>query len=217
MAIVTGPLHSSEARGAVGALVYNTYRGRAYVKARSTPLLEYTDPQIAAREMMNEVHFAWAALSDEQRDAWSQYAKDNHGCDWTGQLKTLSPWNWYAKIGYLIYNNFGITPTLPPNPVTSYQFATLQAAQVGPNIEITWSPVSPSPSPEWMIETWVTAPHAATVHPSPKLAKRYLSDPEFWGATSFFPSAPGFYTLYLRPVSLVGCTMPMTRLVVEVT
>lgn len=220
MAIVTGPLHSSEARGVVGGktgLVYNSHRGRAYVKANATPLLEYTGPQVATRALMVPIIAGWQALSDVQRDAWADFARENHGCDWTGQLKTLSAWNWYAKVNSpLQYCSEPLLNT-PPNPVSAYLLPGLAYASSLPDVEINWTPATPVPSPDWLLIFWQTALHLPSVHPSLKHAKRATWAPEIDGSVFLTVAAAGFVTVYIQPVSTQGISMPPTRMLIEVT
>lgn len=217
MAIVTGPLHSSEARGAVGALVYNSYRGRAYTKARSTPTVEYSDPQIAARAMMHTIYGYWLGLSPADRSHWSDWAEENHLCDWTGQLKRLSSWNWFAKINYLLLNNTSLWNTQPPNPITSYSLSGLISYQRAPMIVFQWTIADPPPDPAWFLEFWSVGPHPPTLHPSVKMAKRVDPALEADGAFSYLYTLPGSYTTYIRPLSTQGITMPYVRILTEVT
>lgn len=220
MAIVTGPLHSSEARGKVGGptgLVYNTHRGRAYVKANATPLLEYTNPQVATRALMNTIIAAWQALSDDRRAAWQHFADENHLCDWTGQLKRITGWNWFAKANSpLLYTSQPLL-TEPPFPLTSYILHDLAYSGAIPDFYVTWTPATPAPDPGWAIIMWATDFHLPTVHPSIKRAKRTAWASEDSGEIYFDRYIPGFVTLYLQPVSAQGISMPPSRLLVEVT
>ena len=219
MAIVTGPLHSSEARGQIGGvtgLVYNTNRGRSYVKANALPATEFSDLQIATRAIMNDVHALWAALDNAQRAAWSHFAEENHLCDWTGRLKQLSGWNWFAKANFRLLIVGLPTLTDPPFPVTSYILEGLSYTLGTLVVNVFWTPASPAPDPPWTILIWRTAVHLPTVHPSFKLSK--LSSYSFeQDAYNNIPTPDsGTYTLYFQPLSDQGITMPPTRLIVTV-
>jgi hypothetical protein len=220
MALVTGPLHSSEARGVVGGktgLVYNTHRGRAYVKANAVPALEYTDPQIATRALMNTIIAAWQALSADRRTAWHHFAEENHLCDWTGQLKRLTGWNWFAKANSpLLYCTLSLL-TDPPYPITGYLPANLVVTNYEAESELTWTPLDPPPDPAWFFILWQTAPHAPTVHPSIKHAKRVSHTYESVGSHIWPTEDPGWTTVYIQPISAQGISMPPTRLLLEVT
>ena len=220
MAIVTGPLHSSEARGQIGGktgLVYNTYRGRAYVKANALPTTEFSDLQIATRAIMNAVHARWTALSNADRSNWQDFADENHLCCWTGRLKQLSGWNWFAKVNFKLLQAGADPLSSPPFPITAYILEDLSSVPGIPTTQINWTPAISPPDPSWMLQIWSTAVHLPTVNPSFKLA--HLVDAVLEQAGTFALATPGAgaRTLYLVPLSTQGITMPPTRLIVTVT
>jgi hypothetical protein len=77
MAKLTAPLFSMEAAGKLGAnLIYQTWRGRPYVrkltKSKSTP----TPHQVAIRKVVAICPALWNALPDEYRQDWAAYRPD---------------------------------------------------------------------------------------------------------------------------------------------
>lgn len=220
MTIVTGPLHSSEARGKIGGptgLVYNTYRGRSYVKANATPINQYTDPRVAARLLNVTVHDAWVALSSQQRSDWDDFANEHTIGSWTGMDKRLSGWNWFVKANTPLLQSDDPLLTSPPNPITGIIVSEFTYYHDGIDLIVNWTPASPPASPAWRLVFWRTADHAVTVHPSIKLAKREGYQPE----DSSEYVGPGFigeiFTYYVLPHSLQGISMPPIRLFIEVT
>jgi hypothetical protein len=94
---VKNPLFSQEARGGIGGLVYNTWRGQNYVKTNTSPTGQGTAKRLAAQAIITTVSKLWQGLSDAQRAAWSQYAIDHPVTDWTGSPKRLTGMNWYMS------------------------------------------------------------------------------------------------------------------------
>lgn len=220
MAIVTGPLHSSEARGQVGGptgLVYNTHRGRAYVKANALPKTEYSDLQKSTRAIMVAAASEWLAIGAANRVSWEQFAHENHLCDWTGSLKRISGWNWWSKL-YYATTFLELDPNLEaPSENTSYLFKDLTIECVEHYNYISWTPIYPEPPWLYWIVYWVTGPHKITEHPSIKMAHRVFYASDLDGGIVDIQEPGHWYTYYLIPTNSFGMTMPPTRLVVEVT
>jgi len=220
MAIVTGPLHSSEARGVVGGktgLVYNTHRGRAYVKANALPKTEFSDPQVDTRALIVPIIAAWQALSDHEREHWAHFANENHLCDWTGQLKRITGWNWFAKANSPLLYCYQSLLTEPPSPITSYILTDLSYSAGIPGTYIYWTCPPVAPAPQWLIIAWQTAVHLPTVHPSIKHAKRTTYAFETDTYIEIPTPLPGLITVFLQPVSFQGISMPPTPMLIEVT
>jgi hypothetical protein len=217
VAIVTGPLHSSEARGAVGALEYNSHRGRAFVKKRTTPVTQYSDPQKATRLLMVPIIAAWQSLSDTQRANWEHFAHENHLCDWTGQLKRISGWNWFAKANSpLVYVSASLL-TAPPFPLSDYTLDVIGLGASVPYGGLEWIPATPPPVPAWYLIIWLAGPNLATVHPSIKQAKRVNYSIEQQAQVEIAFPAPGWYDVWVQPVSSQGISMTLTHLRGEAT
>ena len=218
MAVVTGPLHSSEARGVVGGktgLVYNTHRGRSYVKANATPVTQYSDPQVYTRAIMTFVIAKWQALEDADRVAWQDFASENRLCNWTGELVRLSGWNWFAKINFKLYQTGVGMRDHPPDDISAYLFDQLSIIIDGDSVLIYWQVADPPPDPFWNITIWRSHVHVPSVHPSLKMCKLYAVAAEQDGG--WFDSTPpiGTYTYYLCLISSQGMTMPPARLTID--
>jgi hypothetical protein len=220
MAVVVGPLHSSEARGQVGGktgLVYNSHHGRAYVKANAVPTLEYTDPQRNTRAIMVPIIAAWQALSEETRAAWAGFADENHLCDWTGQLKRLSAWNWFVKINFRNYMTHLQIRLEPPDRITAYRLPKPTLIIIPGLVEMEWTVADPPPDPAWSIMFWLSEPHSITSHPSFKMAKYNTYANEQDGAQVIEIAVAGWYSLWWLLVSAQGITMPPEGMRLEVT
>lgn len=94
---VLDPLRSSEARGKVGGLIYNTTRGTKYVKSKTAPAQPRTARQLYIRAVTQNFTRQWASLTQAQRDSWNDYAALNTEIDWTGQPQRKTGHNWYVR------------------------------------------------------------------------------------------------------------------------
>ena len=218
MAVVTGPLHSSEARGKIGGkngLVYNTYRGRSYVKANATPINQYSDPRVAARLLNVTVHDAWAALSSKQRSDWDHFADKHTIGSWTGTDKRLSGWNWFVKANTPLLQSNTTLLTNPPNPITGIIIPEITYQFLEGEHYLFWTPATPAMTPAWKLVFWRTANHDLTVHPSIKKAKREAYESEQQGNYIFGATSGDIFTYYVIPHSTQGISMPPIRVLIE--
>jgi hypothetical protein len=218
MAVVTGPLHSSEARGKIGGptgLVYNTYRGRSYVKANATPINQDSIPRVAARLLNVTIHDAWAALSSQQRADWDHFANEHTIGSWTGTDKRLSGWNWFVKANTPLLQSSDPLLTAPPNPITGIVLPELRQTLIGTLLSVEWTAAYPPPYPPWRLVFWRTANHAITVHPSIKKAIREGASNEEDGLFQSAVTLGTNFTYYVIPHSTQGISMPPIRLLVE--
>jgi hypothetical protein len=99
MAKVTMPLMSAEARGKVGGIVYNSYRGKSTVKVKKSPSQPRTARQLTIRAFATTLSRAWGSLTQLQRDGWTAYATAHPFTDWTNSPKRLTGLNFYLALG----------------------------------------------------------------------------------------------------------------------
>lgn len=111
---VKNPLLSLEARGGIGGLVYNTWRGLNTVKTNTSPTGQGTEKRLAAQALMSSVSKLWQALTDGNRTAWNQYSVDHPVPDWTGGTKRLTGMNWFMRCMVQIRRVSGTAITAPP-------------------------------------------------------------------------------------------------------
>jgi hypothetical protein len=97
MAKVTGPLQSNEARGGIGALIFNTWRGLSTCKMFKSPTQPRTSRQLAVRGFLTTCSRAWAALTTANRLTWTTWANDHPETDWTGQAKRMTGADAYTR------------------------------------------------------------------------------------------------------------------------
>ena len=217
MAVVIGPLHSSEARGAVGGLVYNSHRGRAYVKANTPPKTQYSPLQISTRLQMTPARELWPTLSDADRAAWNHFALSHVFPHWTGSDLRISGWNWFCKINYRM-TQFGLELlSTPPTRMSSLDFSPDLALVLPSEIDLAWVAQYPPPDPSWHVIFFLAGPHSAGRSPSIKMAKQSAITVEGEGSVALPISQPGYYTVFWLPVCDNGISAPGDHFRVDAT
>lgn len=142
MAKVVMPLNSLAARGKMGAIIYNTWRGLNTVKAFKAPVQPGSTDQLDMRARLTNATRAWAALSASQRTSWNDYATAHPMADWSSTALRLTGQNWFVRC-YVIIALCGGTPpttaptTAAPDSITGAGFAYVS----GPpkKVTLTWS------------------------------------------------------------------------------
>lgn len=206
MAVVTGPLHSSEARGKVGALQYNTYRGRAIVKTNSGPAIEdqYTEARVALRVLTHNATSDWQSMTDAQRALWHKYAVEHLDPDWTGQPKRLTGYNWFIRINVRRQLLGSAISSTPPTSTVLCVCAAPHISVIETVVYIAWTAEGEYTVGQTMVEAWITDAHSAGANPTRKAAKR--------DGVATFPSQLYefvraenlWYTAFIRPINLSG-------------
>lgn len=198
MAKVVGPLHASEARGKVGGLVYNSWRGFATVKAKHAPAQPRSTKQLLVRSLCVLCSRTWQLLAS-QAD-WTAYANTHTLVDWTNSPKRLTGSNWYVMLTTRLLKR-GIAsvdtpPTvLPPDPLSS-----LTALDAGDHIEVDWLPIL---TPSTNVEIWIDGPHSQGKAGSIPNARYNMDGTGSVGAANTGPCPAGRYTIFGRAISLV--------------
>ena len=212
MAKVTGPLNSSAARGRVGNLVYNTWRGIHTVKTSATPTTQYSNDQIALRTLTAAATLAWQAASDAQRVKWNVYAADHPDSDWTGNAKRLSGYNWFVRLNVraqLVGQSIQNEPP-PPTILAILEDFHLEWADTD-IIACRWTPV---PWPPW-VYTWVefyfVDAHSAGRTPNLPEADRKGYEGADYGIWLRHTMPPGNYTAFARIIVRRGLVGPWSR------
>jgi len=217
MAKVIGPLHSSEARGAVGSLVYNTWRGISYAKSRSGPTVTQSEDQQALRALTAAATTAWQALSDIERRAWDYYATEHVETDWTGNGKRLSGYNWFVRLNVRAQLIEQSISDSPPTEHPAYLLEGLIVDQFPPYIRARCDEPVQLSDLSLYLELWVTDSHSAGRHMPVELADRksycdVADQPALWR----YPG-PGIHTAFCRFVLANGIAYPFQHKRVQVT
>ena len=214
MAVVTWPLSSGEARGRVGGLVYNTWRGRSYVKAHEHHQTGLSDKQLVIQGYARAATLAWQALTDGDRAPWEHFADLHAASDWTGSPKRITAYNWYIRNAVRAQMVGEPLPDPPPLPLPAYLLTGFFIDVLGEDANLYWTPSDPPPDPPWYIDTWRTAAHSPAAHPSIKMASRYDFFLEQDGGGIVTIPYPGSYTIFARPLAAIGLAMPFTPTIV---
>lgn len=97
MARVQGPLFSLGASGKLaGAVVYATWKGRAYVRELVKPANPKSDKQLSVRAMLRFLSQEWAGIGDTAQVSWTDLAAAD----------VISTFNAYIKKNLLRWRNF---------------------------------------------------------------------------------------------------------------
>jgi len=204
MAKVVGPLHSSEARGSVGSLTYNTWRGISIVKARVGPTIQYSDAQVAVRDKAAAATTSWQGLTDAQRDAWHDYALAHLDVDWTGNPQRLTGYNWYVRANVRAQLVDADIRESPPEYIITRRIYNTFATPIGPGLAIYWSHTPLSPPPELRIDIYGAGPHSPGRKPTIKQCRRIAWDTCASGVYLWEPLDPGLYTIFIRLIHTHG-------------
>jgi len=205
MAKVVGPLHSSEARGSVGSLTYNTWRGISIVKARAGPTTQYSDAQVALRALAALATTSWQSITDAQRNAWHDYANTHTDIDWTGNPQRLSGYNWYIRINVrrqLLGQAIG---TSPPTIVYDSYVSLLTAVDIPPGLSISFSTMPGFPAFTEYVELYGHGPHSPGRNIPIQTCSRIIAMPLGIGPYTWILGANyGWYTIFARPMHIQG-------------
>jgi hypothetical protein len=204
MAKVTAPLNSAEARGVVGDLVYNTWRGIATVRARVTPKHEFTAPRVAMQDLMTSIAGDWAALDQHTRDEWHAYAARHVEPDWTGQDIRLPAWNWWIRVQIRRSLDGLYASNLPPREESTIDLQNLAIVTDMSLLYLTWDLTAHPHYEDYFVEVWATPVHSAgrnpTIHDTKRIGCTYLTET----ALEIPCTIPGYYTAFARPVHQWG-------------
>ncbi len=198
MAKVIMPFMSAAARGKLGPLVANQWRGFNTMKLFRSPTQPNTAAQLAARSRMATFSSAWAALSAVQRAAWQTYAIDHLETDWTGNPKRLTSQNWFVRCNTRINLVGGVqinTPPVATAPAAPSGLVLACAGGAGTAMTITWTtptsansfmvvyhagPLSAGRIPRFEQAAILIKPASNAVHPYTAFAAAVAGRHGFW-------------------------------------
>lgn len=198
MAKVVGPLYSSEARGSIGALTYNSWRGIATVKSRCPKEPRDSEAQLATRELTRQCTIIWKTLTLAQATLWNNYSDTHLEPDWTGHPKHLTGYNWFIRINVRRLEFGSLIETVPPYGSITWEFSDLRVEAEDGYPYVWWTPQAGSPPASLQLEIYAGGPHSAS---------RRLNIPECictarpwfdYGVTGVSWSVNGWYTVFAR-------------------
>ena len=218
MAKLTQPLGSSEARGKLGGLVYNTWRGIAYAKAKATPGNQGTQRRLAVRALAKACTTQWQTISDTLRTWWNDYAARTPDTDWTGNPKRLSGYNWFLRCNVRLLDIGLPINDLPPIRPNQWPALVPAASQADASLEITWTLPPSTPSTDLQVDVWITKAQSAGRKPAIEDAKHLAYEPAESGTYTTPPLGHGTYGIYLRTIDeLTGLASPWALVIAAVT
>ena len=218
MTKLTQPLGSSEARGKLGGLVYNTWRGISYVKAKATPGNQGTPRRLAVRALAKQCTTRWQSITNAQRALWNDYAAGHTDIDWTGNPKRLSGYNWFIRTNVRLLDiGLSIIDT-PPTRSNMWPALSPAASQTNVSLEITWSLPPSTPDTDLQVDVWTTKSQSAGRQPKIEDAKHLAYEPSESGSYTTPPLANGTYGIFLRTIDeLTGLASPWSLVSATIT
>ncbi len=218
MAKLTQPLGSSEARGALGGLVYGSWRGVSFVRTKVTPATQNTARQIAIRGFAASITDAWKNLfTDTDRRAWDTYAESHTLSDWTGSPKRLSGYNWFMKINVPHLDCGGPGVLVPPSIPAPPAIESLSAAPDSEHFHLSWADYPLRLGESYYLDIAVTPKLSPGRKPCPHWAIHNTYFELVNDSTPLPHSGPGRYGIYCRVIDfLAGPISPYVSLDVTV-
>lgn len=213
MAKVSGPLHSSEARGGMGGLVFNSYRGIATVKAKTAPCQPRSAKQLAARSAAVQLARLWAANLFHAE--WDAYARDHPHVDGMGSSLRSSGANWFTALGTRLLAIGSPIPPAPPQWTAPPTAVGLSLSWTAPNLTLTW--VDPTGELD-RIQIWRDGPRSPGTIGRLAAAKLHATVFGYDMPYSLNLTGRGAITIYMRQIDVYnGLAAPFVSADIDVT
>lgn len=195
MAKVIGPLHSTEARGKVGPLVFNTWRTLRTVKIKTSPSQPRTIRQLLIRSLMVTYVRAWAALGAALMSDWNDYAAAHLHTDWTGMNVRATGANWYCALNIRLVD-MGKTPiTAPPAVSAPGGISGIVATPGAGTVSIAFTAHLGTTE---TIDAWLTGVMSPGRIGKINMARHHVYAPAETTPLVIADLSPGYYTAFLR-------------------
>lgn len=218
MAKVTAPLHSSEARGKVGGVVYNTWRGISYVRTRVTPVTQGSPAQLAVQALFESCRLRWYTLSDAQRALWTDYANSHPRSDWASNTIRMSGFNAFRQCNFRLQHAGGAWLDDPPIDPNQVVISTLAGVQDGADIDVSWTLLPPIEVDTHWTNLWLSFPMSAGRQPKIEDCHHVLYADATDLAATIAHGGAGHYGIFARTVHKTsGLVSPWTLALADVT
>jgi hypothetical protein len=195
MAKCLAPAMSAEVRGRIGGIVFNSWRGVRYIKAKTGPAQPRSQKQLRLRAIAIGLARRWQIELQTIRDQWNVYAQTHTTTDWTNTKVRATGMNWYVALctRMLFHNDVPpYTPPAIPAPVPLTNFAATGGSQ---SIVVTWT----SPADDDLnAELWLQGPYSPGSIGSLVKANWKTNASANAATTTISGLAPGHYSVYGR-------------------
>jgi hypothetical protein len=194
-------LHSTEARGRVGAIVYNTWRGIATVKSKIAPAQPRTTRQLAIRAFCTTIARRWAIITGTQRDGWTAYSAAHPDTDWTGNPQRITGLNWFVRCSVRLLDLAKAVVDSAPVVPAPANVALLVCTGGSGQISCAFTAYTGT---DTSIDIWTQGPHSVGVVSTIVRAKHKAYGPGETTPLVVTGLPAGFYTVFARSVSEVN-------------
>jgi hypothetical protein len=206
MAKVLNPLHSSEARGRVQGLQFNTWRGTRFVKTNTSPCQPRSARQLTIRSRTAYLTRYWQSLTALNRGYWNAYAVSHPAIDWTGSPKRLTGLNWFVRCNSRLLDIGESIIEAPPEAAAPEAPTTFAATGAAGGITINWDAMAGT---DLQIDIWLCGPHSAGVQGKIERATHVAYDVGETPPQNITDLFPGTYTAFGRTIDeTTGLTSP---------
>lgn len=204
MAKVVNPLLSTEARGKLGGVVYNTWRGIRYAKTHTPPSNQGTPLRQQAKQRVINAAQRWRTITPAQRLEWNQYANEHLLDDWTGSPKRIAGYHWYVKINTIVQYIGEPYQDDPPPPIQIERPESWILSQEGPNIVAMWVwPAEGNPE-DWYVQWWTSRPQSPGIGPRTPDLYIAITTSATEMITTWQHDGPGYYIVGVRSIHKTG-------------
>ncbi len=200
MAKVLNPLMSGAARGKVGGIIFNVWRGLATVKIHKSPAQPRTARQLAVRSYITTLSRAWAGLTDAQRSAWTDWADLHPVSDWTGTNIRMTGENAYIKLNSILLDLGKDAVDTPPSVAGPTSVDGFNCTGSQGQISVAFTPRTGSNE---TVDIWLQGPHSPGLIGTLSRARHHSYNPGETSPIVLSNLSPGTYTVWARIVSEV--------------
>jgi hypothetical protein len=139
--IRTGSL-AADIRGSIGGDTFSQNRFGTYVRKRAIPTLVRTQYTTQARDLLATFSRLYADLSDDEKQAWSNWSKVNLVRDVFGQQQTLTAHQCFIRLNWALVRSGDTAISLPPTAAAPSGFSSLSVtASAGTGtVSVTFAP-----------------------------------------------------------------------------
>jgi len=140
-----GPL-ATVISGSVSGTTFSRNRGGAYMRSRVIPSNPNTAYQVNIRADLATLAADWQTLTQAQRDAWAEWARQNPRTNSIGQSTTLSGEQAYISLNARILHDDGAVQVTPPIIAAPDAFNTISHTyDIGAGtVALTFAPALPA-------------------------------------------------------------------------